>query len=786
MSIMTVKDLKKKAPKGEFLAYINKEEAAALKRAGGSGHLVNGIPSFVGSDYSEKGNANTSGYQGGMRGKGGYQGSTGETNKTVSEGGSGSGNFTNPQAATDKTNADIKERARQKTIQDFTDRRTLKEKLTQKKKVRNLKWSTIQKQKQKKAIDKFLEEEYEISKYGNPRMIDIEEVREQLMSQYDPKTNTMKGLEGFNTGKPGMNFGKTQLGPLGLKTTNIKGEPLSTKYLDQTPSLYSRIELPGMLGKLQGKPSINNLMSGFNRINQLTEIQKDGVTQGEITDYYDKAMGRGKYDIFGGDGGDGQQPYLLPINYNTGAATTEAVEPYTNDFTYRFGDDQDVIYDNYGTQGYRTTAAEGGIMGTRARRAMGGIMNRVDKRQGYGFGSIVKSITKPFKSVAKAAGKVLKSDFGKMALLAAGAYYMPGYGIKATGGFGNMFAGAKSANGAGFFSKAASGLMGLKDSYSGMGKLGKMATMGGIGLGLSMIPGLDTAKVDQMPGGGGRGGGLKNSQGGEGQQAIRDEIYEAYESGDQDRIMQLQKFYGYKLPSLDAVQDMSLPSSLPYPNYAEGGRIGYSLGNLVGKSAGVFQPTSDSMSAGNAPSFEGGSGMGGMIADLIRKNPQMFSGAQNNSPVNQNTGMGGMFSKFFSNPRMYNQYFRDKEDFIDENFNDIDDREEVAMGGRIRRAEGGLMDLGGMEKDYRAEGGFVPIGEYEKKDDVPARLSVNEFVFTADAVRGAGQGDIDKGAEIMENVMKNLEQGGQLSEESQGMQGARDMFQTSQRLGEVI
>ena len=104
----------------------------------------------------------------------------------------------------------------------------------------------------------------------------------------------------------------------------------------------------------------------------------------------------------------------------------------------------------------------------------------------------------------------------------------------------------------------------------------------------------------------------------------------------------------------------------------------------------------------------------------------------------------------------------------------------------IPKAEGGLMDLGGMEKDYRAEGGFVPIGAEEKADDVPARLSVNEFVFTADAVRGAGQGDIDKGAEIMENVMKNLEQGGQLSEESQGMQGARDMFQTSQRLGDIV
>ena len=69
------------------------------------------------------------------------------------------------------------------------------------------------------------------------------------------------------------------------------------------------------------------------------------------------------------------------------------------------------------------------------------------------------------------------------------------------------------------------------------------------------------------------------------------------------------------------------------------------------------------------------------------------------------------------------------------------------MGGRRMAQEGGLMDLGGMEKDYRQEGGFVPLGGEEKADDVPARLSKNEFVFTADAVRGAGGGDIDKGAE---------------------------------------
>jgi hypothetical protein len=87
------------------------------------------------------------------------------------------------------------------------------------------------------------------------------------------------------------------------------------------------------------------------------------------------------------------------------------------------------------------------------------------------------------------------------------------------------------------------------------------------------------------------------------------------------------------------------------------------------------------------------------------------------------------------------------------------------------KAEGGLMDMGGMEKDYRQEGGFVPIGGKEKADDVPARLSKNEFVFTADAVRNAGGGDIDQGAQVMENVMKNLEEGGEISEESQGAQG---------------
>jgi hypothetical protein len=104
--------------------------------------------------------------------------------------------------------------------------------------------------------------------------------------------------------------------------------------------------------------------------------------------------------------------------------------------------------------------------------------------------------------------------------------------------------------------------------------------------------------------------------------------------------------------------------------------------------------------------------------------------------------------------------------------------EEIFEGMERRpRAEGGLMNLGGMEKDYREDGGFVPIGREEKADDVPARLSVNEFVFTADAVRGAGDGDVDEGAKRLQGIMKELEKRGQ--------QG-QDMIDVSERISEVM
>ena len=103
-----------------------------------------------------------------------------------------------------------------------------------------------------------------------------------------------------------------------------------------------------------------------------------------------------------------------------------------------------------------------------------------------------------------------------------------------------------------------------------------------------------------------------------------------------------------------------------------------------------------------------------------------------------------------------------------------------AEGGRVKYAMGspeenamqasGIMGLplnenpaGVTELDLRETGGFIPpVGVKEKADDIPAMLSNNEFVFTADAVRGMGDGNVNKGAERMYAMMKKLENGGRV------------------------
>jgi len=121
---------------------------------------------------------------------------------------------------------------------------------------------------------------------------------------------------------------------------------------------------------------------------------------------------------------------------------------------------------------------------------------------------------------------------------------------------------------------------------------------------------------------------------------------------------------------------------------------------------------------------------------------------------------------------MINEYFKPKRKELMENFGlSLEEAnnliKEAVAQIRDKKADGGmptgimrLNQAGVKERDYREDGGFVPVGIKEKADDVPAMLSKNEFVFTADAVRGAGNGDVEKGAQRMYKIMKTLENGG--------------------------
>ena len=205
----------------------------------------------------------------------------------------------------------------------------------------------------------------------------------------------------------------------------------------------------------------------------------------------------------------------------------------------------------------------------------------------------------------------------------------------------------------------------------------------------------------------------------------------------------------YRGPSIDIPRIRNNPYAFMAPRFegsqfaADGGRIGYDT-------AGAVMSEEDMKKLAKSPLYKGFKRMYGI-------DPQ---GAR------ENKSYEGKLEQF---EQLYKQGFQE--------------------GGKaepVAKKTMPLIDMDGMEKDYRETGGFVEMGRMERADDVPARLSKNEFVFTADAVRNAGDGNIDKGAEVMYNMMKNLEAGGEVSEESQGLEGARKMFQTSQRLGEVI
>jgi hypothetical protein len=296
-------------------------------------------------------------------------------------------------------------------------------------------------------------------------------------------------------------------------------------------------------------------------------------------------------------------------------------------------------------------------------------------------------------------------------------------------------------------------------------------------------------------------------------------------------------------PTPDPTPDRNLGGLAPrfagsifdFTGMADGGRIGaaeggimdletgrqmYFLGKLVKKASRAIKKITKSPigkaailggalyfgGGGGLPKLLGGKGLGGFSAKTFfsKANPLLFSKGE--LSLGKLAGLSAISPFLFQEEEEENDPYRgpdiDIANIRANPYNFLAPR----FTGTTFAADGGLMrmgyqegskepvasktmpllDMDGKEMDLRDNGGFVPIGRMEKADDVPARLSKNEFVFTADAVRNAGDGDVDKGAEVMYNMMKNLESGGEVSEESQGLQGAREMFQTSKRLEEVL
>jgi hypothetical protein len=379
----------------------------------------------------------------------------------------------------------------------------------------------------------------------------------------------------------------------------------------------------------------------------------------------------------------------------------------------------------------------------------------------YGLGSLVK---KAFKGVKN----IVKSPIGKSLLLGA-----VGFGIPGTS-FGGMFGkGALS----GFLGKAGmtmpgqgfgggSGLMGLfskaKNAFSGLGLGSKIGLGSGLlTLGMKLFPQEDDED---------------------------DDVYKKRLSNMKPYLTQYMTNLNRGSVNPTNVQDFVDVNTREYS--AMGGRIGYARGTDLEAGAPSIKYTGNmkknNMQMASETPEEEFELM--MQMELLEKayeeakqkgyegDKQSFmeelrqlKDIQNQTQMADNSGimqeapvmaaMGGL---------MRTNYAMGTKNPIDEKDEEDSYRAGVLQAmNRMKAMGGGMMNIptgnmkknsaGVIERDYRDEGGFVPVGIKEKADDVPAMLSKNEFVMTADAVRGVGDGNIEKGAQRMYNLMKQNE-----------------------------
>ena len=391
-----------------------------------------------------------------------------------------------------------------------------------------------------------------------------------------------------------------------------------------------------------------------------------------------------------------------------------------------------------------------------------------EPRQLYGLGSLVKKITRPIK-------KVLKSPIGKAAAIGLGGYALGG-------GFGP---GGFAFNKIPGFLKAKNFMLGAPQDFGrSAGFFDKLKGLGttkgilGIGAGAGLLGGL-FAKGEE-------------------------ETEEEY----QDRIVRLQPYlrqyysnvgdtFGDQALSPGEVEDFVRSQSIEYQGAKDGGIIGYKNGGITFKEylegrgkeekrmkrekllddykefkrrqkvkeqrtmaekGGIIMADVDEMEVGPKGKEEvmeesmmedvRPSGLEKVASTLVDIATTLYKVA---TPMGMNYKMARA---------MYDRLPDISKQAVDDMGREMTGGDDEEMSETLIMVEGkkdgGIMNLGGKEMDLRS-GGFVPLGKKERADDVPARLSKNEFVFTADAVRAAGGGSVKKGAQRMYDTMKSLE-----------------------------
>ena len=397
-------------------------------------------------------------------------------------------------------------------------------------------------------------------------------------------------------------------------------------------------------------------------------------------------------------------------------------------------------------------------------------------RQMYGLGSFVK---KAVKGVTNAVKSVAKSDLGKAALLGASVFGIPGTNFSGLIGGGGLAGLRNKLLGTPGYFNIGSALHGTgvgKSIASTPGFLGKLGlTKGGGSFGLttlgktaavvapSVIGGMFTAKEQE-------------------------DIEELRESDPEELKGYLRRYYKNLNPNADQIEVESFVRS----NAANGGRMGFANGKGKFLSYEEAKDMYPDDFKDTTTSAYGDAGEGRPVPEFLKDQKSL---EENLQFLNQIKGSVSpktttyTLKEYLDNAlktgeisqeqyeRMLMPFFGQQGEKVTEQ---IKEYENFANGGRIGYAFGSPEEnaiqasgIGGLplnqnpagitELDLRDNGGFIPpVGVKEKADDIPAMLSNNEFVFTADAVRGMGDGDVNVGAQRMYDMMKKLENGGRV------------------------